>query len=259
MDLLTCQTFLDEIAESVAGKSPARVVQFVNANKVAKVHGDHDLGRIMWRADYVLTDGQPLVPMARLLGIRVPERIDGIGLMARLLQQADAHGWSIYLLGATQEVVEACAAKIQAEHPRIRLAGIRNGYFPMRDAAQIASTVAATAPDLLFLGLGSPAKELLAEQCRDQFGARVIQGVGGSFDVMAGIVPRAPKWMQRAGLEWLFRVYQEPRRMFWRYATTNSVCLWLFAKAMFRRLTFRPACPPPAWLGEQDRSAPRSR
>lgn len=248
MDLMTSREFLDQVVAAVDGGQPAKVVQFVNANKVAKVHGDHQLGRILWRADYVLTDGQPLLPMARCLGIRVPERIDGIGLMGQMLQLADQHGYSVYLLGARQEVVEACAERIRSQYPRLRIAGLRNGYFAMAEAEAVAAEVAATSPDLLFLGLGSPQKELLAERCRHQFHARVIQGVGGSFDVMAGLVRRAPRWMQAMGLEWLFRVCQEPRRMFWRYATTNTLCLWLFARALFRRLTGRTPCPRPSWL-----------
>lgn len=254
LDLLTCKSFLDEVIHTVESKQSATVVQFVNANKVAKIHKDPAFGRVVWRADYVLADGQPMLPLARLLGIKVPERIDGVGLMSRLLELAEQRGWRIYLLGARPDVLEACAAQILRQHPRIRIAGMHHGYFPYAEAPAIAKQAAATAPDLLFLGMGSPTKEFLAEQYRQQFGARVIQGVGGSFDVIAGIVRRAPKWMQRLGLEWLFRVFQEPRRMFWRYAATNTLCMLLFLRALFRRVTGRVPCPRPDWLDPDERA-----
>lgn len=116
-----------------------------------------------------------------------------------------------------------------------RVAGYRNGYFKEAEIPAIARAVRATAPDFLFLGMGSPMKERLADEWAEELGARVIQGVGGSFDVMAGVVKRAPQWVQRCGIEWLYRVIQEPRRMFWRYMRTNGSCLWVFSKAFVNR------------------------
>jgi len=211
---------------------PSRVIQFVNANKVAQVSEDAEMERIMWRADYVLADGQPMLPMARLLGLRIPERIDGIGLMAKLLALANARGYSVFLLGAKQNVVEACIEKIRDEYPNVRIAGFRNGYFTSAQAPDVVESVRTARPDILFLGMGSPMKERFADQYADQLGASVIQGVGGSFDVMAGLVNRAPVWIQRLGLEWLYRVIQEPRRMFWRYTKTNAQCLWAFLRVL---------------------------
>ena len=156
--------------------------------------------------------------------------------MAKLLKLADTEKFSVYLLGAKQEVVEECVRRIEMDYPNLRVAGYRNGYFKPDEIPEIAKAVAATKPDFLFLGMGSPMKERLADEWKNEFGATVIQGVGGSFDVMAGLVNRAPVWMQRIGMEWLYRVSQEPRRMFWRYFKTNSVCLWLFGKALLRRL-----------------------
>jgi N-acetylglucosaminyldiphosphoundecaprenol N-acetyl-beta-D-mannosaminyltransferase len=226
---------LTELTESIRGRQPAKVIQFVNANKVAMVRKDAAMGEILTRADYVLADGQPMLPMASMLGMRIPERIDGIGLMHKLLKLADREGFSAYLLGAKQEVVEECARRIDRDFPGARIAGFRNGYFKEAEIPAIAEAVRATQPDLLFLGMGSPMKERLADEWKEQLGARVIQGVGGSFDVLAGMVKRAPMWMQRCGIEWLYRVIQEPRRMFWRYVQTNGACLWEFAKALARR------------------------
>lgn len=235
LDPITSADLLQTLTAQIKMRTGTSVIQFVNANKVAKIHEDPKMGEIMRRADYVLADGQPLLPMASLLGMKVPERIDGIGLMRKFLELADREKFSVYLLGAKQEVVEECVRQIETTYPGIRLAGQRNGYFDEDDIPNIAAGVAATQPDFLFLGMGSPMKERLADEWKNELGAVVIQGVGGSFDVMAGLVKRAPRWMQKLGIEWLYRVVQEPRRMFWRYFKTNTVCLWLFVKALVRR------------------------
>jgi N-acetylglucosaminyldiphosphoundecaprenol N-acetyl-beta-D-mannosaminyltransferase len=235
VDCLTSGELLAELKQGIEAQAPPRVIQFVNANKVAMVRNDPGMGELLERADYVLADGQPMLPLAAMLGLQIPERIDGIGLMQKLLRMADREGFSVYLLGARQEIVEECVRRVGMDFPGVRIAGYRNGYFKEAEIPEIAAAIRATKPDLLFLGMGSPMKERLADTWREQLGARVIQGVGGSFDVMAGMVKRAPQWMQRCGIEWLYRVLQEPRRMFWRYAKTNGSCLWVFSKAFVSR------------------------
>jgi N-acetylglucosaminyldiphosphoundecaprenol N-acetyl-beta-D-mannosaminyltransferase len=235
VDCLTSGELLEELKNGILAHDPPRVIQFVNANKVAMVRSEPSMGEILERADYVLADGQPMLPLAAMLGITIPERIDGIGLMHKLLELADREGFSVYLLGAKQEIVEECVRRIGHDFPGARIAGYRNGYFKETEIPAIAEAVRKTAPDFLFLGIGSPMKERLADEWKEELGARVIQGVGGSFDVMAGIVKRAPKWMQDCYIEWLYRVIQEPRRMFWRYVMTNGSCLWVFFKAFAKR------------------------
>jgi N-acetylglucosaminyldiphosphoundecaprenol N-acetyl-beta-D-mannosaminyltransferase len=237
VDLLTSSALLGELTQAIDGQSGPKVIQFINANKIAQVRRDTDMERIMWKADYVLTDGQPLLPMGRLLGVRVPERIDGIGLMGKLLKLADDRRYRVFLLGAKQSVLDKCVTKIKSDYPNLQIAGSRNGYFSEKETDSIVAQIRASRADILFLGMGSPMKERFAERYASELGATVIQGVGGSFDVMADLVKRAPVWLQRIGMEWLFRVMQEPRRMFWRYATTNAACLWAFTCAL-----------PGAWL-----------
>lgn len=239
MDLMTSAEFLDEAAENIRSRGPCRVVQFVNANKVAKSSEDSTFAQTLWQADYVFTDGQPMLPLARLLGIRVPERIDGIGLMSKMLTLADQHRFRVYLLGAKQDILESCVSKISADYPNLVLAGHRNGYFKAAETPRIVNEIAESKADILFLGMGSPLKEYLANEIRNTCGVRIIQGVGGSFDVMAGLVKRAPVWMQNIGMEWFYRVLQEPRRMAWRYATTNAQCLGVFFTAFANRIVGR--------------------
>jgi N-acetylglucosaminyldiphosphoundecaprenol N-acetyl-beta-D-mannosaminyltransferase len=235
VDCLTSDALLAELTAAIRGRQAPKVIQFINANKVAMVRSEPRMGELLARSDYVLADGQPMLPMAGMLGITIPERIDGIGLMHKLLRLADREGFSVYLLGAKQDIVEECVRRIGQDFPGARIAGYRNGYFKEPEIPGIAAAIRTTAPDFLFLGMGSPMKERLADEWKDRLGARVIQGVGGSFDVMAGMVKRAPGWMQRCGIEWLYRVIQEPRRMFWRYARTNGSCLRVFLSAFVRR------------------------
>ena len=235
VDCMRSADLIGELRQAIVDNSPPRVIQFVNANKVAMVKKEPWMGDVLRRSSYVLADGQPMLPMAALLGLRIPERIDGIGLMHKLLELADREGFSVYLLGARQEVVEECVRRIRSGFPGVVIAGYRNGYFKEEEIPAIAEAVRKAAPDFLFLGMGSPMKERLADGWADRLGAHVIQGVGGSFDVIAGMVRRAPPWMQHLGVEWLFRVCQEPRRMFWRYAKTNGTCLWVFSEALLCR------------------------
>ncbi|HXT10441.1 MAG TPA: WecB/TagA/CpsF family glycosyltransferase [Candidatus Angelobacter sp.] len=239
VDLLTTEVLLKELTEAIDKQDGPKIIQFINGNKIAQVRQDPGMGGIMWRTSYSLTDGQPLLPMARVLGVRIPERIDGIGLMGKLLKLANDRRYSVFLLGAKQPVLEKCVEKIRRDFPNARIAGYRNGYFK-DETAEVVRQIRESRADILFLGMGSPMKEHFADRYASELGVTVIQGVGGSFDVMADLVKRAPVWMQRTGFEWLFRVYQEPRRMFWRYATTNAQCLSAFGTALAQRVAGRP-------------------
>jgi N-acetylglucosaminyldiphosphoundecaprenol N-acetyl-beta-D-mannosaminyltransferase len=235
VDLFTSKDLLSELKSDIDEKRGPKIIQFVNANKIAQVRENPALAPVMWRASYVLTDGQPLVPMGRLLGIRIPERIDGIGLMKKLLVLASQHGYSVYLLGAKQEVLEVCVHAIKTEFPQIKIAGYRNGYFKPDETDEVVRQIRESKAHVLFLGFGSPMKENFADKYARELGVPLIQGVGGSFDVTAGVVKRAPVWIQRIGFEWAYRIAQEPRRMFWRYVKTNTRCLMAFAEAFFLR------------------------
>ncbi|HEX8626657.1 MAG TPA: WecB/TagA/CpsF family glycosyltransferase, partial [Catenuloplanes sp.] len=147
-----------------------------------------------------------------------------------LLERAERHGYSVYFLGATDEVLSAMVDRLRAQHPRLRISGRCNGYFPMSEATRVAADIRAARPDLLFVGMTSPRKELFLEQWGGHIGAHVCHGVGGSFDVLAGVTRRAPRLWRRLGLEWLYRVKQEPRRLWRRYLTTNVAFVALLTR-----------------------------
>jgi N-acetylglucosaminyldiphosphoundecaprenol N-acetyl-beta-D-mannosaminyltransferase len=157
---------------------------------------------------------------ARLMGLEVPERVTGIDLFHELLSLSQAKGHGVFLLGATQDVVALAATKIAAMYPDLNIAGVHHGYF-WDDQAEIVETVRRSGARLLFVAISSPLKEKFIARWRDELGVTFVMGVGGTFDVVAGKVRRAPPWMQRMGLEWFYRLVQEPGRMWKRYLVTN--------------------------------------
>lgn len=202
----------------------------VNAAKIVRMRRDADLHDAVTGCDLVLADGQSVVWASRLLGSALPERVAGIDLFVRLLEEAERRGLAVYLLGARREVLDRMLEVFRERFPRLRVAGSRDGYFSDEEAQSVAEAVAHSGAQLLFLGMTSPKKERFVAAYGARTGANVIHGVGGSFDVLAGLVRRAPHAWQRAGLEWLYRALQEPRRLGGRYVTTNVRFLAIVAR-----------------------------
>jgi N-acetylglucosaminyldiphosphoundecaprenol N-acetyl-beta-D-mannosaminyltransferase len=157
-------------------------------------------------SDLMLADGQAVVWACGLLGTPLPERVAGNDLFTGLLAQAQRRGYRVYFLGARAEVLDAMLTVLASRYPGLVVAGYRDGYFAAGQEAQVAAAIKASGADLLFIGMSSPRKELFAARWGEATGARVVHGVGGSFDVLAGLVKRAPAWWQRHGLEWLYNV-----------------------------------------------------
>lgn len=219
------------IEEAVAHGRPVAHLGANAANLVAAQ--DDDAYRADLRAaDIVTADGQSVVWGARLYGIATPQRVTGIDLMESLLGVARTRGWGVYLLGARANVVATLADRI--ERQGVRVCGYRDGYFSGRESAAIAAAVKASGATLLFVGMPSPEKERFIIHAARPAGVPVSVGVGGSFDVLAGNLRRAPLLLQRIGLEWFFRLLQEPRRLFRRYAVTNVRYAFLLASGAAR-------------------------
>jgi N-acetylglucosaminyldiphosphoundecaprenol N-acetyl-beta-D-mannosaminyltransferase len=163
--------------------------------------------------------------------------VAGVDLTARLLAEGAAHGLSAYFLGARKEVVEELVRVCRRDHPGLRVAGFRDGYFGPGDHAGIVAEISRLAPDLLFVGMPSPFKEVWCERHRAALEVPVIIGVGGTFDVLTGYVRRAPYLLQKLGLEWSWRLAMEPRKMWKRYLVTNTEFVGLAAREVFRLRT----------------------
>jgi N-acetylglucosaminyldiphosphoundecaprenol N-acetyl-beta-D-mannosaminyltransferase len=194
----------------------------LNAGKIVRFAREPELLAAIRDCELVTADGQAVVWAARLLGRPLPERVAGIDLMEALFARAEARGLSVYLLGARPEVIRAAEAEIARRHPKLRIAGRHHGYFGAEAEDSVVADIAQRAPDLLFIALETPQKELFIARNRDRLKVPFAMGVGGSFDVLAGRRQRAPMWMQRAGLEWLFRLIQEPGRLGRRYMFGNA-------------------------------------
>jgi len=165
---------------------------------------------------------------SRWLGRPLPERVAGIDLMERLLAACESLGLPVYFLGAREEVVQEFGRVCLRRFPGLTVSGMHDGYFS--DDEAVARQIAASGARVLFVAMPSPRKELFVTTQAEALGEVFAMGVGGSFDVWTGLTTRAPEWMQTAGLEWLFRVAQEPRRMWRRY---------LFGNVRFLQLTLR--------------------
>jgi N-acetylglucosaminyldiphosphoundecaprenol N-acetyl-beta-D-mannosaminyltransferase len=210
----------------------------VNAAKLIALRSDPRLRAIVQAAEVVTADGTAVVWASRLLGDPLPTRVAGIDLLARLLEMSAERSYRVYLLGARREVLERAVANIRARHPQIVIAGYRNGYFSDEENDDVCAEVRAARPDILVVGMSSPRKEYWLADHGRRLGVPLMLGVGGSLDVWAGIVARAPRWMQRAGLEWLFRLVQEPRRLWRRYLVTNALFVGLVGSEVARRRIF---------------------
>ena len=214
----------------------------LNAAKVVSARRDRVLAQVLRSAEFVTADGQSVVWASRLLGDPLPERVAGIDLMSRLLELAEADGLGVFILGGRSDVLAAAVENLRRQHPRLRIVGQQHGYFEDGDSPRICKLVHDSRPAMLFVAMSSPRKEHWLHEHRDALGVPFVMGVGGAVDILAELTARAPDWMQRAGLEWAFRLLQEPRRLARRYLVTNTVFLLLVLRALPRRLAsrFRP-------------------
>jgi N-acetylglucosaminyldiphosphoundecaprenol N-acetyl-beta-D-mannosaminyltransferase len=196
---------------------------------------DEELWRVIRGCQLVTADGQAVVWAGRVLGQPLPERVTGIDLMHAVLQRASERGHGVYVLGARAEVLERAVGTLRARYPNLRLVGARHGYFQPDEEAAVVEGIRESAPDVLFVALETPAKELFLARHRDRFEVPFVMGVGGAVDILGGVRRRAPRWLQRLGLEWAYRLAQDPRRLAGRYVVGNTRFTWLVVREFFRQ------------------------
>jgi N-acetylglucosaminyldiphosphoundecaprenol N-acetyl-beta-D-mannosaminyltransferase len=231
LDLLTEEESVQRCCALVEERRPAQHV-VLNAGKVVMLSDVPRLRQIVSSCDIVNADGQSVVLAGRLVGIRVPERVAGIDLMERLLDEAERRAWPVYFLGARQSVLDELVRVVRTRYPNLQIAGHHHGYF--EDDAAVAAGVCGSGARLLFVGMSSPRKEFFLADSLSSLGPIFAMGVGGSFDVIAGVTRRAPLWMRRLGMEWLYRFLQEPGRMWRRYLIGNARFAVLLAREWWR-------------------------
>lgn len=213
----------------------------VNVAKLINVQKDDRLKQSVESCDLINIDGMGVVWGARFLGYDIPERVAGVDLFYHLLKMAEQENFSVFLLGGTQEVIKKTTETVKQQHPSLNVVGSHHGYF-WDDEASIVEKIKASGAQLLFVAITSPKKENFIDQWQEALGVDFVMGVGGTFDVVAGKVSRAPLWMQQWGLEWLYRVLQEPGRMWKRYLVTNTLFVTLIVTERLRQRPWKTRC-----------------
>lgn len=239
-DNLTTSEAIEAIIRMVESRR-AHYLVTANVDFLVQAQEDIELRRILFDAHVVLCDGTPLVWASRWLGNPLPERVAGSDLVPLLLKVAEERQFRVFLLGATPESAAQAVANLTKKHPKLPMAGTYSPPFNKlleMDHDEITRRIVEAKPDLLFVSFGCPKQEKWISMHYRALGVPVSVGVGATIDFLAGQVKRAPKWMQRTGTEWIFRLLQEPRRLFNRYAKG----VWVFGRgivAQWWRLQFR--------------------
>ena len=236
IDVLTTAETVDIVEQYIKTKTPLHLMG-VNADKLNESKKDPLMKEIVNSCGIVNADGASVILASKYLSKNdiLPERVAGIDLMMELIKRCSEKGYSIYLLGAKQTVVEKTKKEILKLFPDLKIAGIHNGYFGHEDWPTVSKELNDGRPDIVFVGITSPTKEYLIEYLQNNGHDEVFMGVGGSFDVISKEVKRAPKWMQNMNLEWLYRLKQEPKRLFKRYFVGNNVFIYRVIKEKRKR------------------------
>jgi poly-beta-1,6-N-acetyl-D-glucosamine synthase len=234
-DSVTMDTAVARCLELCRAPRASHTVLTANASLLCMIRRDQELALACRASNLIVADGMSVVWALRASGETIPERVAGVDLMARLLAVAGEHRLRIYFLGAKREVVSRLVERIRAQHPGLEIAGFRDGYFGPDEHLGIVEEIRASEADMLFVGMPSPFKETWCERYRQRLQVPVIVGVGGSFDVLAGFIKRAPRWLQSLGMEWFWRLLMEPRKLWKRYLTTNSEFSWLASREIIAR------------------------
>lgn len=189
-----------------------RLIFTVDASSIYMSTYRDDVRDVFNRADLITPDGAGVVWAARHKGVPIPERVSGVDLVKHLFALSARTGGRLYLLGAAPGVAEKAAERLTKQFPGSIVVGTHDGYFTKEQEPRLVAQIAAAKPDVLLVAMGVPRQELFILDHRDQIGAKINMGVGGSFDVYSGVAKRAPVWVQRIHCEWLFRLLQDPKK-----------------------------------------------
>ena len=226
---ITMEEAVAAVEDFITAKKP-HLIATANAEMIMMAQQDSELASILKQAGLVVPDGAGVVWASRYLGHPVPERVAGYDLSQQLLQKAAQKGYRVYFFGAAPGIaVQAQAAAVE-RYPGLQIVGVRDGYFTVQEEDEIIAGIQASQSDIVLVALGVPKQEKWLAKNLHRLAAPVAMGVGGTFDVMAGVVERAPLWMQQASLEWLYRLLQQPQRFLRMLALPQFVLRVLYAK-----------------------------
>lgn len=232
---LSFREAMEYVVDWATKKMPSFVC-FANVHMTIEAYKDKSFAEQLQRASLVLADGKPIAIACKLLHNQRQERISGMDFTPAIFKKASENNLNIFLYGSTQEVLQAIQKNVEKEYPAARIVGAISPPFRPLQPAEIDAhidIINQSGTNLVLISLGCPKQEKWMYQHSKKINA-VLLGVGGAFPVMAGLQKRAPAWMQKTALEWLYRLLQEPGRMFKRYVYTNSLFLYLLAKKLLK-------------------------
>jgi len=248
IDALGLDEAVDAIEELVA-RGEGGMVFTPNVDHVVLATENRLLREAYTEADLSLVDGVPVLWAARALGSPLPEKVSGSDLVRPLVARAAERDWSIYFLGGRPGVAAKAKLVLEREYPGVRIVGVSSPDIDLsRDVSEQADAIAAVRaarPDLLFLALGAPKQEIWGRRIRDAVAPAVILGVGATLDFVAGEAKRAPRWMSDVGFEWLYRLAQEPRRLWHRYLVRDPKFLAIVVRQAMTPKSRRPVASAP--------------
>lgn len=234
VDILTMQDTLNLVEKSISKKNQIHHT-VVNAGKIVNMQTNNQLRKSVINADIINVDGQGVFWALKLHRKKIQERVAGIDLMEKLVDISYKKGYRCFFLGAKEDVLLNLISKYKENYSNDIIGGYRNGYFNESDELNIVKQINNSKSNILFVAITSPKKEIFLNKYKKELkNVNFIMGVGGSFDVISGKIKRAPLWMQNSGLEWFFRLIQEPKRMWKRYLVGNSKFIWLVFKEFFK-------------------------
>ena len=235
VDPATFESMLDTIAGWIATGNRTYQICTISPEFVMIAQDDPDFMRVLHHADLCVADGVGLLFAARYLGQPLPERVTGSDGVPLIAQRAARAGWSLYLLGAGPGVAEKAAIRLIEQNPGLQIAGTYAGSPAPEEEETIIARVNASDADILLVAYGAPRQDQWIARNRDRLDVHVAMGVGGTFDFIAGVIPRAPRWMRQVALEWLYRLYTQP----WRWRRMLRLPYFVWAVLRYRELPLR--------------------
>jgi len=235
IDALTRDEFLDRVRAWACGVSSPRLITYLNAHCINLYFKNPEYARIVDGADCVYADGQSVVWAAKFLGEPLTGRVSAGDFFPQFSEMCASEGFSLYLLGSRPGVAEKAAENIKYEFPTLKVAGCRSGYFSADEEPVIVKDIMDAHPSVLLIGMGVPRQEIFAASHKNEMGVPVVWCVGALFEYIAGVTRRAPVWMRRIGLEWIFRLAMEPCRLWRRYLLGNVSFLMRVIKYRLKR------------------------
>jgi N-acetylglucosaminyldiphosphoundecaprenol N-acetyl-beta-D-mannosaminyltransferase len=240
-DNLSMEESLAVTEEFIRKRTPHQIFT-PNAALLVWAHSDPFLRQVYEDSDLVTADGMSILVAGRLLGAPLKERVPAYLLMFRLFDRAEEKGYRFFFVGAKPEVIEKAMINLRRQRPTLAVAGWHHGYFDLNNAEDVVEKIRQSNADVLCVGMSTPLKERFIYKNLQKMNVPVCIGVGGAIDILAGLYKVAPAWMTKVGLEWLYRLIQEPRRLWKRYLTTNSIFVFLLLRELTLK-TIRLALP----------------